>query len=79
MLLAILRATRFFWTATRGHRLRPWRSEYLRWRMETYTGKPAGTLRFADFWHLLMTERGQLLRFLVWASEIQTLAGHEPQ
>ncbi len=29
---------RFIWNATRGHRLAPWRSEYLRWRVETYSG-----------------------------------------
>ena len=28
----------FLWRATRGHRLQPWRSPYLRWRVETYTG-----------------------------------------
>jgi hypothetical protein len=29
---------RFFWNSTRGHRFAPWRSPYLRWRMETYSG-----------------------------------------
>src|SRR3954463_8472559 len=29
---------RFLWNATRGHRLAPWRSPYLLWRIETYTG-----------------------------------------
>ncbi len=33
---------RFLWNATRGHRLAPWRSEYLRWRVETYSGKQGG-------------------------------------
>jgi hypothetical protein len=79
MLLAILRAIRFLWTATPGNRLTPWRSEYLRWRVETYTGKPAGTLRPRDFWHLATTERGQLLRFLRWASDLQTQAETPPQ
>jgi len=79
MLLATLRAMRFFWTATRGSRLRPWRSEYLRWRVETYTGKPAGTLKPRDFWHLMVTERGQILRFLRWTSELQTIAETRPQ
>ena len=32
----MLEPIRFFWNATRGHRLRPWRSEYLRWRLETF-------------------------------------------
>ena len=27
---------RFIWNATRGNRLTPWKSEYLKWRIETY-------------------------------------------
>ena len=41
-------ALRFIWNATRGHRLAPWRSEYIRWRVETYSGKPAETLTARD-------------------------------
>ena len=37
-------AMRFLWNATRGHRLRPWRSDYLRWRIETYSGREAKTI-----------------------------------
>ena len=40
---------RFLWNATRGDRLRPWRSPYLRWRLETYSGKRAESVRLADF------------------------------
>jgi hypothetical protein len=65
---------RFFWNATRGSRLRPWRSAYLRWRFETYTGKRAQEVRLADFWHLMVTERRQLLRFLGWVGEMKTYA-----
>ncbi len=74
MLLAMVRAMRFFWSATRGSRLRPWLSPYLRWRLETYSGKPAGSVRLRDFWHLLVTERTQILRFVRWTNEIHTLA-----
>ena len=28
----------------RGHRLTPWRSEYLKWRIETYSGRKADTI-----------------------------------
>ena len=66
---------RFLWTATRGHRLRPWRSDYLKWRLETFTGKHAEEVRAADFRHFLMSERRQLLRFLGWLSEMRSLAG----
>ena len=40
----MLAPLRFIWNATRGHRLAPWRSEYLKWRVETYSGKKAETL-----------------------------------
>ena len=65
---------RFLWNATRGHRLTPWRSEYLRWRVETYTGKPAETLRLRDFVRLLFSERRQMGRFLLWSGEMKGLA-----
>lgn len=70
-------ALRFFWNATRGHRLRPWKSPYLCWRLETYTGKKAQEIGFSDFWHLLMTERRQFLRFLMWVGEMHRYA--EPE
>jgi len=65
---------RFLWTATRGHRLRPWRSDYLKWRLETYSGLHAETIGPRDFWRFLITERGQLLRFHRWLSEMQSYA-----
>jgi hypothetical protein len=65
---------RFLWTATRGHRLRPWRSEYLKWRLETFTGKHAEDVRAGDFWRFAVGERRQLLRFLRWLSEMRSFA-----
>ena len=66
---------RFLWTATRGHRLRPWKSEYLRWRLETFTGKHAEDVGLRDFWQFLFAERKQLLRFLRWLAEMREYAG----
>jgi hypothetical protein len=71
---ALVNAVRFWWMASAGHRLRPWRSEYLRWRVETYTGKPAGTLRLRDFIELLFSERRQMGRFLLWSGELNSQA-----
>lgn len=68
---------RFLWLATRGHRLRPWRSPYLRWRLETYSGKKAETVRARDFWTLAWDERGQVLRFLHWLGEMRGYASEE--
>ena len=66
---------RFLWTATRGHRLRPWKSEYLKWRLETFTGKHAENVGLRDFWQFLFAERKQLLRFLRWLAEMREYAG----
>ena len=65
---------RFLWNATRGNRLKPWRSPYLRWRLETYSGKPAETVGPKDFWELFRKEQKQFFRFLLWTGEIKSYA-----
>ena len=72
-------ALRFFWHATRGHRFRPWRSEYLCWRLETFTGKHAEDVRARDFWLFLKSERGQILRYLRWLEEMRGYAESRPE
>jgi hypothetical protein len=62
----------FFWNATRGNRLRPWRSECLKWRVETFTGKHADEVGLKDFLLFLYAERRQLLRFLRWLGEMRS-------
>jgi hypothetical protein len=59
---------RFLWRATRGYRLRPWRSPFLRWRIETWSGMPAASIGFREFWGFVWGHRGDLLRFLRWAA-----------
>jgi hypothetical protein len=66
----MLASLRFVWNATRGHRLRPWRSEYLKWRIETYSGKKAETLQSKDVLNFLWSEKWNLLRFLKWTKEM---------
>jgi hypothetical protein len=63
---------RFLWRATRGYRLRPWRSPYLRWRIETYWGTPADEIHFRDFWRFCWRERRNMLRFLEWAGRMES-------
>ena len=58
---------RFLWRATRGYRLRPWRSPYLCWRIETYSGIHAGDIGFREFWRFVWVTRRELARFLSWA------------
>jgi hypothetical protein len=66
----MLAATRFLWNATRGHRLRPWRSDYLRWRIETYSGLHAEAIGAREFFSFVWREKAQLLRFLRWTREV---------
>ena len=65
----MVRMLRYYWKTSRGYRLRPWKSPYLRWRMETFFGpeaEPAGPSRFL---FLLWRERRQLWEFLAWADD----------
>jgi hypothetical protein len=61
---------RFLWKASRGYRLTPWRSPYLRWRIETYWGIDASRIGFSQFWRFSWTHRAELLRFLRWAERM---------
>ena len=69
----MLAALRFLWNATRGHRFRPWRSPYIRWRIETYSGMHAEMLSAMDVLRFTWRERRQLLHFLRWTGEIAAL------
>jgi hypothetical protein len=65
----MLSALRYYWTAAKGYRLKPWKSPYLRWRMETFYGKDAKQLDRKQFFRFLWRDRAQLRRFLRWAEE----------
>ncbi len=56
------------WRMARGYRLRPWRSPYLRWRIETYSGIHADKIDFRAFWKFVWRRRRELVRYLWWAS-----------
>jgi hypothetical protein len=62
-------ALRYYWISAKGYRLRPWRSPYIRWRMETFFGEQAAHLDGRSFFRLLWRERTRLERFLGWADE----------
>src|ERR1700693_1843556 len=70
---------RFLWNATKGHRLAPWRSPYLLWRIETYTGVKMTQIGFVEFWEFMWRERGDLWRFLRWTSEMERYAHPRPK
>lgn len=67
----MLGALQFLWNSTRGSRLQPWRSPYLRWRIETYSGMHADTITAAVMFRFLWAEKWQFLRFLRWTEEIR--------
>jgi hypothetical protein len=64
---------RFLWRATRGYRLTPWRSPYLRWRIETFWGTPADEIGFSQFWRFVWHRRRELTRFLAWAERMDSV------
>lgn len=67
----MLASLRFLWNATRGHRLTPWRSDYLRWRIETFSGKKAETLTMGSVLGFLWATRWELLSFLAWTNRLE--------
>ena len=67
----LIAALRFLWNATRGYRFAPWRSPYLRWRVETYSGRRAETLTAKDVFAFLWASRGELVRYLRWTGDLQ--------
>ncbi|HXE30812.1 MAG TPA: hypothetical protein VN515_03310 [Terriglobales bacterium] len=67
---------RFIWRATQGHRFRPWRSPYLRWRVETFSGLDADHIRARDFFRFCWRERRGLARFLAWTGEMDKHRRH---
>ena len=65
----MLKGLRFYWSAARGYRLRPWESPYLRWRLETFLGAEAAEMDAVKFFRILWRYRKELGRYLDWAAE----------
>ena len=61
---------RIAWRLSKGYRLRPWKSPYLRWRMETYWGLHADQISAGDFFRFAWRQRKDLLRYLAWADRM---------
>jgi len=70
---------RFLWNASKGYHLTPWRSPYLRWRIETYTGLKMEKIGFLEFWGFMWRERHNLRSFLKWTSEMEGYARPKPK
>ncbi len=64
---------RFVWIASRGYRLCPWQSPYLRWRIETYSGIPAESITARSFFRFLWLEKSALWEHLRWVNRMRRL------
>ena len=64
----------FLWRSAKGYRLTPWRSPYLRWRIETYWGLHADRISPSEFRSFVWRHRDELLRFLRWGSKMESMA-----
>jgi hypothetical protein len=62
-------ALRYYWITAKGYRLCPWRSPYIRWRMETFFGPAAEPLTASRFFHLMWRERRRMEEFVRWAGD----------
>jgi hypothetical protein len=69
----MVRMLAYYWKVSQGYRLRPWRSPYLRWRMETFFGPEAEPASASHFLSLLWRERRRLREFLAWTDEYRRL------
>ena len=67
----MLSALRYYWVAAKGYRLNPWKSPYIRWRMETFFGSGAADLDARNFLRLIWAERNRLRSFLRWAEALR--------
>jgi len=59
----------YYWIAAKGYRLRPWRSPYIRWRLETFFGQDAADLDAGKFLRLMWRERHRVECFLDWVAQ----------
>lgn len=66
-MLAIIR---FLWNSTRGYHCTPWKSPYVKWRVETFTGMKAEEMKAADIFRFVWRDKGELFRYLLWVDKL---------
>jgi hypothetical protein len=74
-----MEALRLYWIGAAGYRLRPWKSPYLRWRLETFLGPEAAHPGPLKFLRLLWRERARLGSYLDWVAERRAVQHSEQQ
>ena len=67
----MLTDVRYYWIISKVYRLRPWKSPYLQWRMETFLGPAAANLTAGKFFAYMWRERARIRRFVAWAAEMR--------
>ena len=67
----MLYALRYYWRLAKGHRLRPWRSPLVRWRLETFFGIHADELTRRQFFRAVWENRRRVRNFLHWAEGME--------
>ena len=72
----LLTALHYYWITAKGYRLRPWKSPYIRWRLETYFGKEAEGVDARRFFQLCWRERARLRQFVRWVEEMERERRH---
>lgn len=70
-------ALRYYWITSKGYRLRPWKSPYIQWRMETFFGHEAADLTASQFFSLMWRERVRMERFLEWVADQRERQRHK--
>jgi hypothetical protein len=58
----------FYWLASSGYRLQPWKSPYIQWRLETFLGKEAANLDASKFFRFSWKYRKNLKSFADWSA-----------
>ena len=64
----MLKTLHYYWIIAKGYRLRPWKSPYIQWRLETFFGEEAANMTAAKFFSLMWRERARMERFLEWVA-----------
>ena len=57
------------WRLAKGYWIRPWKSPYLRWRIETWSGLHADNITAGAFLTFVWRNRKDLWRYLRWAAQ----------
>ena len=65
----ILTGLQYYWRIAKGYRLCPWRSPYIRWRMETLYGGDMHNLGPGEFFSRMWKDHAAMRDFLRWVAQ----------